>query len=129
MMLSPRKYFLYKMVLFVVFVRGRYEKLVLDSEGNVVPCRGEERQRILDGIDSEYFEKENHSGWIQWIFETIDKSFYYFNFLENLFNKYQENLKRYNSEDFMACIGYLDLFIRLYGQRFFREVLYDINLH
>ena len=92
-----------------------------------LPCSGLEREKILEGLSIEYYAHGNHSSCIAFIFSTIVKSFQYFNFLEDLFNNYAEHLRRYNSDEFKTCLGYLDLLIRVYGQQLFKEHLYDVR--
>jgi hypothetical protein len=97
LLLSPKKYFLYKLVLLTVHIRGDNERLELDELGNAAPAKGKERGRLVDGLSHEYFGHENHSNWIHWIIFTLNKSFQYFNFLEDLFNNYQVHIRRYNN--------------------------------
>jgi hypothetical protein len=47
-----KKYFLYKMVMFVLYIRGQHEKMVRDEEGLILPSTGAERDKILDGLAS-----------------------------------------------------------------------------
>jgi hypothetical protein len=126
---ASKKYFLYKMVMFVVHIRGQHEQLRCDEDELVLPCVGADRDRILAGLATEYFEHGNHSNWLAFVLATIVKSFQYFNFLEDLFNAYANHLKRYNSEEFKNCLGYLDLLVQLYGQRLFKETLYDVRFN
>jgi hypothetical protein len=94
---SNKKYFLYKMVMFVIHIRGCHEEMPCDADRLTMPSRGAERDSILAGLATEYFPYGNHSSWIGFILATIVKSFQYFNFLEDLFNGYAQHLQRYNS--------------------------------
>lgn len=52
---SSKKYFLYKMVMFVIYIRTKHEEVRCDEQGLALPCEGPERDGILKGISTEYF--------------------------------------------------------------------------
>lgn len=117
------------MVMFVIHIRGCHEEVPCDADRLTMPSRRAERDSILAGLATEYFPYGNHSNWVAFILATMVKSFQYFNFLEDLFNGYAQHLQRYNSEEFRSCLGYMDLLVRLYGQRLFKETLYDVRFN
>lgn len=83
----------------------------------------------MEGLSVSHHGHESHFKWVQFILTTIIKSFQYFNFLEDLFNNYPVHIKQYNNSTFNECLGYWDILIRLYGQHFFKSILYDVRLN
>ena len=124
---EEKKYFLYKIVLLAIYIRDDHEKVRKDKEGIALPVGEEDRDKILAGLATEYYNHENHSKWVEFIIRVINRSFKYFNFLDDLFNNYEYHIEHYHSEEFKMCLGYLDIFVRLFGQRLFKECLYDVK--
>jgi hypothetical protein len=63
------------------------------------------------------------------VLAILVRSFQYFNYLEDLFNNYGKHIRKYNSEAFRECLGLWDIFIRVYGQAFFKGTLYDVRFN
>lgn len=81
MLMSKKKYFLYKLVLLCVHIRQQHEETQLDSEGCVLPVSADVQKKLLEGLSMIYSEYKTHSIWIEFLMKVLMKSFQYFNYL------------------------------------------------
>ena len=46
-----------------------------------LPVEGQQRLRILEGLAVEYYSRDNHSNWVEYVFKSLLRAFQYFNYL------------------------------------------------
>lgn len=62
---------------------------------------------------------------MEYIFNSLQKGYVYFNYLHDLFNNYKYHIKNYGLAEFQNALGYLDVLVRFFGQKLFHTYLYE----